>query len=71
MVENTYTGTILRVDLGSRRVAKEIVEEAVMRKYVGGSMLGAKYLYENIPPGIKWNDPKNIMFLAPVLLEGQ
>ena len=70
MAEDAYAGTILRIDLGTRRVAKEVVGEAVMRKYVGGSMLGAKYLYENVPPGIKWNDPKNIMFFGTGPLGG-
>jgi len=70
MVENTYTGTILRVDLSSRQLTREMVEEEVMRKYVGGSGLGAKYLYENVPPGIKWNDPENIVFFGTGPLGG-
>lgn len=70
MVENDYTGTILRVDLGSGQVSRELVEEEVMRKYVGGSGLGAKYLYENVPPGIKWNDPENIVFFGTGPLGG-
>ena len=70
MVENNYTGTILRIDLGSKQLTKEIVEEEVMRKYVGGSGLGAKYLYENVPPGIKWNDPENIVFFGAGPLGG-
>ncbi len=70
MVENTYTGEILRVDLSSRQVTKELVAEEVMRKYVGGSGLGAKYLYENVPPGIKWNDPGNIVFFGTGPLGG-
>lgn len=69
-LENTYTGTILRVDLSSRRIGKELVEEAVMRKYIGGTGLGAKYLYENVPPGIEWNDPRNIMFFGSGPLGG-
>jgi len=41
-----------------------------MRKYVGGSGLGAKYLYENVPPGIKWSDPENIVFFGTGPLGG-
>ena len=64
MVENTYTGTILRVDLSSGQVTTELVEEDVMRKYVGGSGLGAKYLYESVLPGIQWDDPENIVYFG-------
>ena len=67
---NAYTGTILRVDLSRRQIAKELVEKAVMRKYIGGTGLGAKYLYENVPPGIEWDDPRNIMFFGSGPLGG-
>ncbi len=70
MPKDNYTGTILRVDLTTRQVASESVAEEVMRKYVGGSGLGAKYLYESVPPGVKWNDPENVLFFGTGPLGG-
>ncbi len=67
---NSYTGTILRIDLGRRHITCETVEEAVMKKYIGGAGLGAKYLYENVPPGTEWNDPGNILFFGTGPLGG-
>jgi aldehyde:ferredoxin oxidoreductase len=41
-----YMGKVLRVDLNSKKVKTEHYDETTLRKYVGGSGLGAKILYE-------------------------
>ena len=69
-LQNAYTGTILRVDLSRKKIDKETIEEAVMRKYIGGTGLGAKELYENVPPGVEWNDPRNMLFFGSGPLGG-
>jgi hypothetical protein len=51
-----YVGKILRVDLTNERISEEILDSKTLRKYVGGTALGAKYLYEEVPPGIEWSD---------------
>lgn len=63
-----YPLRILRVDLSSGRTEIEQVDDAIARKYVGGTGLGAKYLYEEVPPGIEWSDPGNRMmfFTGPL-----
>jgi aldehyde:ferredoxin oxidoreductase len=35
------------------------LQEPILRKWVGGVGLGAKYLYDEVPPGIEWSDPEN------------
>jgi aldehyde:ferredoxin oxidoreductase len=70
MKNEAYSGVILQVDLSGGRVSEEIVDEGVMRKHIGGTGLGAKYLYENVPPGIEWKDPKNIIFFGSGPLGG-
>jgi aldehyde:ferredoxin oxidoreductase len=65
----TYTGTVLRVDLSCRQVVPEVVGEA-LRNHVGGTGLGAHYLYEMVTPGIEWNDPGNILFFGAGPLSG-
>lgn len=54
-----YAGKILRVDLSERKIWEEELDEAVVRKWVGGVGLGAKYLYDEVPPGVEWSDPEN------------
>jgi len=70
MGQRSYTGSILRFDLSRRKVAEEQVAETVMKKYIGGTGLGSKYLYECVPPGVEWDDPKNILFIGTGPLGG-
>ena len=39
-----YGGKLLRIDLTNEKITKENIEEATLRKWVGGTGLGAKYL---------------------------
>lgn len=60
-----YTGRIMRVDLGREQISEESLDNETLRKYVGGTGLGIKYLYEEVPPGVEWSDAKNrIMFFT-------
>jgi len=65
-----YTGKILRVDLTNRITAVESAEEDTLRKYIGGTGLGARILYKEVPPGIEWSDPENRLILASGPLGG-
>lgn len=65
-----YTGKILRVNLTDERVTIESVDEGTLRKYVGGTGLGAKILYEEVPPGTEWNHPDNRLILAAGPING-
>ncbi len=46
---SAYMGKILRVDLSTRKISVEVTEEDVIKKYVGGSGLGAKYYLTRLP----------------------
>ncbi|MBW2154893.1 MAG: hypothetical protein JRH18_24955 [Deltaproteobacteria bacterium] len=54
-----YAGKVLRVDLTEGKTWSEELDEATVKKWVGGIGLGAKYLYEEVPPGVQWSDPQN------------
>jgi aldehyde:ferredoxin oxidoreductase len=54
-----YAGKILRVDLSLSRIWAEDLDEETVKKWVGGVGLGAKYLFEEVPPGVEWSDPQN------------
>jgi aldehyde:ferredoxin oxidoreductase len=63
--QNAYTMKILRINLTKERTSTEEVSAETARKYVGGTGLGAKYLYEEVPAGVEWSDPANrLMFFT-------
>jgi len=59
---------ILRINLSTGNIKYEPIDDETLRKYIGGYALGAKLLYDEVPPGLNWSDPDNrLMFLAGVL----
>jgi aldehyde:ferredoxin oxidoreductase len=54
-----YAGKILRVNLSEEKIGTEDLDEATIRKWVGGVGLGAKYLYDEVLPDADWSDPEN------------
>jgi aldehyde:ferredoxin oxidoreductase len=54
-----YTGKVLRIDLSEAAIGFDLLDEKTIRKWVGGVGLGAKYLYEEVLPGVEWSDPEN------------
>ena len=56
-----YHKKLLRVDLSSRKVEVEDLDEALIQKYVGGLGIEAKILYEETGPETDPLSPKNIL----------
>ena len=65
-----YAGKMLRVDLSSGKTWADALDEATAKKWVGGVGLAAKYLYEEVPPGVEWSDPENRLILTTGPLAG-
>jgi aldehyde:ferredoxin oxidoreductase len=62
---NGYMGRLAEVNLSSGCVKEEVLDEATVKKWVGGAGLGAKILLEEVPPGIEWDSPENrLVFTA-------
>ena len=60
-----YAGKFLRVNLTFERVSETVFDEETLRQYLGGTGIGTKYLYEEVPPGVEWSDTENrIMFFS-------
>ncbi|MDP2952407.1 MAG: aldehyde ferredoxin oxidoreductase N-terminal domain-containing protein, partial [Chloroflexota bacterium] len=59
-----YQGRILRVDLSRREIKAERVSQETLRQCLGGACLGAKLLYDEVPPGVGWSDPENRLIIA-------
>jgi aldehyde:ferredoxin oxidoreductase len=54
-----YMGKVLRVDLSRDKRENVLLEESLVRRFVGGSGLGLWYLYNEVTPEIEWSDPEN------------
>ncbi len=54
-----YAGSVLRLDLTSGGITREVLDEAILRKYVGCWGLSLRYLYDLLPPGYTATDPEN------------
>jgi aldehyde:ferredoxin oxidoreductase len=65
-----HEGMVLRVDLTNERLSEEKIEAATLRAYLGGTGLGAKILYDEVPPNVGWSDPANRLILAAGPLSG-
>ena len=65
-----FTGKILRVDLSKEEITEECPDESILRKYLGGTGLGAYYLYNEVTPETGWSDPDNLLILASGPLSG-
>lgn len=65
-----YAGKFLRVDLTLERLSDIVFDEATLRKYVGGTSIGAKILYDEVPPETYWSDPVNRLIIATGPLGG-
>jgi aldehyde:ferredoxin oxidoreductase len=63
-----FTGKILRVDLANRSTAVEEPGEAILRRYLGGGLLGAYYLMRETPPGLDPYAPESpLMFMTSAM----
>ncbi|HOE17749.1 MAG TPA: aldehyde ferredoxin oxidoreductase C-terminal domain-containing protein [Syntrophorhabdaceae bacterium] len=65
-----YLGKILRVDLSKGSTSVEELDRSFIEKWVGGVGFGAKFLYDEVPPGVEWSDPENRMIWASGPLAG-
>jgi aldehyde:ferredoxin oxidoreductase len=68
MMAQGYTGKILHVDLTSESIAVETPGEVFYRTYLGGSAMGAYYLFKETPQGADPLGPDNTLslMLGPV-----
>jgi aldehyde:ferredoxin oxidoreductase len=72
MKDKTFgsTGKILRVDLTKRECSEEEFTHEDRVKWIGGTGLGAKILWEEVPRGVSWDDPDNRLILGTGPLTG-
>lgn len=71
MIKGGYAGRILRVDLSKAKLTDEpLPDEKVLRRYIGGTGLAMKIMYEEVPPEVGPYDPENKVIFMPGPLSG-
>jgi aldehyde:ferredoxin oxidoreductase len=65
-----YVGKFLRIDLTNETITEDSFDAETWRKWVGGSGIGAKILYDEVRPGIDWYAPENRIIIASGPLGG-
>lgn len=73
-----YAGKILRVELSKERVETQALDEDLAKKFIGGSGLAAKILYEETGPDTDPLGPENLLIFmtgpfaaTPVITSGR
>ncbi len=63
-----YMGKLLRVNLSTRQVTEEPLDPQLARDYIGGTGLGVRLAYDEVPPGADPLGPQAKLFimLGPV-----
>ena len=65
-----YTGSLARIDLSAGCVRMESWSEAERREWLGGTGLGVKLLWDEVPAQIAWNHPDNRVAISGGPLSG-
>ena len=63
-----FMGKILNVNLSTSRLSDEALDESLARRFLGGYGLGAKLLYDRMPPGVDPMGPESLLgfFTGPL-----
>jgi aldehyde:ferredoxin oxidoreductase len=59
-----YMGHMLRVNLTTRKITREELKAEYAKKYVGGSGIGGRILYEEVPAWVGALDPQNLLIFS-------
>lgn len=65
-----YAGTVLRIDLTLGSIQKQPLPEELIESYIGGRGFVARWMWEELPPGIDVFDPANLFIVATGPLSG-
>ena len=65
-----FAGKYLRVDMTEGRLEDQLFDEHALRTYLGGTGVGSRMLYDEVPPTSEWSDPVNMVSIASGPLGG-
>jgi len=58
-----YTSKVLRVELSNEKISTEPLNRDWAKKFIGGKGLGARYLFEELKPGVDPLSPDNVLMI--------
>jgi aldehyde:ferredoxin oxidoreductase len=65
----TTAGTILRIDLSNSEIKREPTAPYI-KDWIGGALMGAKLYWDEVPPGTRALDPRNLLMFNTGPLTG-
>ena len=65
-----FEGKTLEIDLSSGKISKGTLDKNILRKFIGGSGLGAKLIFDRVDPHVDPLSPKNPLFILTGPLSG-
>lgn len=65
-----YAGKILNIDLSNREVSEQDLSRETTKKFIGGTGIGSKILYDEVGPQVDPLGPDNIIIFATGPLTG-
>ena len=65
-----FEGKTLEIDLSTGKISKGMLDKDILRRFIGGSGLGAKLVFDRVDPEVDPLSPKNPMFLVTGPLSG-
>ncbi|MDR2611024.1 MAG: hypothetical protein LBC58_06165, partial [Clostridiales Family XIII bacterium] len=65
-----YRNILIRVDLTNHRVTKEELSHEFMDNWLGGTGLGVKLMYDEVPVEVSWDSPENKLYMSCGALTG-
>jgi len=67
---STFAGKLLRIDLSTQKGTEEPIPEKFLREYISARGLAAKYLYDELTPGINPLSSQNKLIFSAGVLAG-
>lgn len=62
---NGWIGTLLRVNLSTGAIAKEVLDPKLAKEYIGARGLGTKIMFDEVDPAVDPLSPENKLIFAP------
>jgi aldehyde:ferredoxin oxidoreductase len=54
---SVYPDKMIRIDLTSKKITEQVFDQEIMKKYIGGTGIGARILYDEVHPPVLWVEP--------------
>jgi aldehyde:ferredoxin oxidoreductase len=62
---NGWIGKILRVNLSTGKISKEVLDPKMAKQYIGARGLGTKIMFDEVDPNVDALSPENKLIFAP------